>query len=1329
MKTKIILVSVIVFWAVHLYAQPQSIVKVAENSADKMRLVVSTGELTASRQELYGIAFSQLHIEGFGPSQEVGLPCLPTMVRLLEVPLCKGFDIKVQHVVADTLPLAQLGVSAPVAPLQPSRSKSDTSRPYLVQQVEAYARDEFMGTATVSVEAIGVARSQNLARLVLSPVRYNAVRGELIVVRTMEIEIAYRQPDIEATMRIARLHASPMFASTATLNGAFESNEQSELVRSAMAEHRLAEQNGTFEQGDGFQLKDAASNAPVRYLIVAHSSFRGELDTFMAWKRRKGFITDIVYTGDAGVGTTAQSIAAYVKLQYTNATRSLPAPTFLLLVGDVEQIPAFDGEYAYAFESHVTDLYYATWTDGDLLPDCYYGRFSAQDVEQLVPQIEKTLMYEQYTFADPTFLDNAVMVAGIDGATSSDNAYTYGDPAMDYAVSTYINGDAGFASVVYYKNNTANVPAAANVAVRYNGGTNYEAQANALRGLYSAGAGWINYTAHGDIGEWSMPSFRTSDVSDMTNRQKFGFMIGNCCLSNSFDAATCLGEALLRRGDYCGAVAYIGATNSTYWSEDFYWSVGLRSNISNTMNTVYDGANLGMYDRLVHSHGEPRALHCTSAGAMMMAGNMAVESSSSERKAYYWEVYNLMGDPSVMPWLARPVAGVLQAGGSLVCGSTTLAVTTAPYAYVALTEGSEHRLVAAAFANGQGQATLIFESISVGNYELVVTAQNRTPVFMHLTAVVPEGPYEVVTGMAVSDVGQLSLGTEIEPWQLPAGDTVFFDISIANIGTAACDSARVSLRCDAEVLLPLHSSVVVGRVGAGDTLVFSGCAAAKVWSHTPEGTATRITAVVDFVAGGDTLRSMTNHEFAVVAPRLVRRGVGFSRSSIAPGDTVVASITYRNEGSLSFRPASVDVVPLTQRVAAECGRQYTFRAGAEQTIELQLVLSRQLPASLLYPLPLVMTDGSYLFRDTVYMQIGESVTEDFETGGFNHFPWRNGTYPWQITRVPSEVHDGMFSARSCNFSGDEARNKSSELTLVWSSPVDDSIAYWRRVSSEEHYDEFIFSIDGVEKERVSGELRWQRVAFAVPAGTHTFKFAYSKDWSHSDGSDCVWIDNVKLPSAGTVYRYTVDSVCQGEPYMFGGVNVASALRPGTYHFADTTAANLEQWLTLTVGRPINLMLTPADTTIELGQPVTLSASGAEQYRWNKGYTVPTLMLYPTGRVNSYVVTGRSGGCSDTRQVTVTVRGATEGMAPEPVQCLGLKAFPNPARDVINVEIEGLSLTASWVRLYDMQGRLVAVPCRGSGTGVQIGVQGLSRGLYLLQVATPDKVYLKKIIVN
>ncbi|MBQ1647452.1 MAG: hypothetical protein II047_03125, partial [Bacteroidales bacterium] len=94
-----------------------------------------------------------------------------------------------------------------------------------------------------------------------------------------------------------------------------------------------------------------------------------------------------------------------------------------------------------------------------------------------------------------------------------------------------------------------------------------------------------------------------------------------------------------------GAMGYIGASNNSYWGEDFYWAVGYRSNI--TANPTYSASALGAYDKLFHQHNENYNAWVSTISGMMTAGNMTVQATSSSLKKYYWEIYHCFGDPSV----------------------------------------------------------------------------------------------------------------------------------------------------------------------------------------------------------------------------------------------------------------------------------------------------------------------------------------------------------------------------------------------------------------------------------------------------------------------------------------------------------------------------------------------------------------------------------------------------------------------------------------------------------------------------------------------------------
>ena len=105
--------------------------------------------------------------------------------------------------------------------------------------------------------------------------------------------------------------------------------------------------------------------------------FEEELQEFIAWKKRLGFDIIEAYKGDDGVGNTKESMKAFVQSHYDNSTAEEPAPTYLLIVGDHEQIPSFqmgNGNWG----GHTSDMVYCEFDgNGDYFPEMYYGRFSA----------------------------------------------------------------------------------------------------------------------------------------------------------------------------------------------------------------------------------------------------------------------------------------------------------------------------------------------------------------------------------------------------------------------------------------------------------------------------------------------------------------------------------------------------------------------------------------------------------------------------------------------------------------------------------------------------------------------------------------------------------------------------------------------------------------------------------------------------------------------------------------------------------------------------------------------------------------------------------------
>ena len=1215
--------------------------------------------------------FNVITMDDFMPSGKVGDPSLPSLSKMIEISLCDRLDVTVNEMLCDTIDANEIGIDRPLIPMQPSRRKSDTTAFHMVKNAQTYACNSFIGAETIVVENTGIARNHNLARIAYNPIRWNPVTNQIIVVKSITITIHQRNADIAATKTLQKTHSSRAYD-----NGINTINTLGS--------------------------KDNYLSAPVRYTIVSHSMFRGLLDDFAKWKSRQGFIVDLVYTDQPEVGSSSTSIKNYLKGLYDNATASMPAPTYVLFVGDIAQIPAF--QLVSQGTTHYSDINYCNWTENDRIPDCFYGRFSAQNAEQLIPQIEKTLMYEQYTFPDDSYLGNASLTAGVDGGSANDNGYTYGDPAMDYIAKYYINTTNGFDNVVYYKNNTSFAPNGVTVT----GSSNNYTTANLLLNYYNNGCGWANYSAHGSETAWSNPGFSNSDVANMSNNNKPMIMIGNCCLSNSFQIDACLGEALLRKGNNAGAVSYIGASDYTYWVEDFYWTVGVRTNINNTMNTTYNNANLGMYDRLFHSHGETTDKWCTSAGSMIFGGNMAVESSPSQddMKLYYWQVYHLMGDPSLMPYIhGRANNLTAQHDNSIDMAATSFYVSTVPYAYIGFSDENGN-LCGAGYADGNGNATVnIFSPMTPEPHTIVITAQGYKP-YQNTINIESQGIYVVA-----EDMQPLSA--------IEAGKHVAFDISLSNLGATDADSLFIefqslegNIHIDTTGIIALPS----GLAGRQQSMLHNVCNA-SVWENVKDQSLASIKMIVRWGHRNNTKTSKT-FNFTINAPK-PEIYLHTMDSALVDNGSTTFTVTNRNSGNAALENAYITLRSMEPSLSISNDTFIVDRVEPGQRFLQTYTLSAlgSIPQNRSTVFVQTIRYGNIVKLDTLKVQFGEDLSViNFDDNSWGAIDWMQDANPWELTN--EESHSGNYSARSKRWTyNNPGNNKNSSMTFEWTSSVDDSITFYAKVSSEANYDKLYFSIDNNVLMEMSGtNVDWTRKAYFVPAGTHTFKFNYRKDYSQSLGSDCGWIDDIHLPANGTVHQYIIDSVCAGETYIVDGTTIATAsLQPNEFHLATDTADNTIRHIMLYVAAIPEVTIVGGDVTIREGETVRLMAQGAERYQWNNGANTPVIDVYPT-TITEYSVTGWNGKCSATSTTTITVSG-TIGIEVAEKGISDILLYPNPAKESVIISCKDMQMAI----ISDINGRQIMKQTI-SGDNAMLNISSLHEGLYIIQIRLENGNY-------
>ena len=159
---------------------------------------------------------------------------------------------------------------------------------------------------------------------------------------------------------------------------------------------------------------------------------------------------------------------------------------------------------------------------------------------------------------------------------------------------------------------------------------------------------------------------------NMSNNNKYPTMVGNCCLTNAFDSGTCFGEALLRKSGG-GAIGYIGGSDVTYWNEDYWWGVGEGSILA---NPSYNNTGEGAYDGMFHNNNESNWAIVNTA--IIMVGNLAVAEANG-MDDYYWEIYHLMGDPSLSTYLGIPEENNVSFTPLIPVGSEAIEIQANPY--------------------------------------------------------------------------------------------------------------------------------------------------------------------------------------------------------------------------------------------------------------------------------------------------------------------------------------------------------------------------------------------------------------------------------------------------------------------------------------------------------------------------------------------------------------------------------------------------------------------------------------------------------------------------
>lgn len=525
--------------------------------------------------------FALIRIDDEQLSCNDGTAKLPVINKFIEIPQGPNQPIiTINDESWQETSLSELKLPDKIVPSQPSilKSQSPDSNTFVIDN-EYYSLDAFQPEQKVEIQQTGQIRAHRFLHFKLNPVRYNPLTGNVQILRHCNISIKIPTPDMQQTQQVLHRYNSEEFE---------------------YFSKTLFDNSQTFLDNNGFS---STQKNQLGYLIIVYDDFYDEIIPLATWKERIGFSVTTTNTSDIPGGPTKNNIKAYIQTAYDNW--SVP-PSYVLLVGDIAQVPTFIGTVTYPYTPDAVDLYYVTLAGSDYFPDAYIGRFPAATEADVNAMVNKTLYYEKGNFDNTSWIKKAAFMAGNDN-------YQVSEGTHNYVISNHLNPNNYTCDKIYE--------------------VTYGAVSQDVTNALNNGRSLAIFSGHGSQTSWADgPSYSQSNVNNLMNSNIYPFVCSHACLTGSFQISECFGETWLRAPNK-GGLAFWGASESTYWDEDdilekgmfqAWWDDGVE-----TIGAMTDKALYSVYENY----------------------------SGGGKSLYYYEIYNILGDPSIALWQDEPNIG------------------------------------------------------------------------------------------------------------------------------------------------------------------------------------------------------------------------------------------------------------------------------------------------------------------------------------------------------------------------------------------------------------------------------------------------------------------------------------------------------------------------------------------------------------------------------------------------------------------------------------------------------------------------------------------------
>ena len=577
------------------------------------------------------VSFKQVNIAATGFLAESGKPLLPSFGRYVQIPFNCGYKFtaeKGKPVQFDDILML---------PAQEKLTDYPEDEHVFEYDKEFYSKDEFYPSDVVAVTGPFEIDGYNALLVHVRPFQYNPAKRKLVgcgnIVINIDVSLKKGEsvdyPFIDPGLN--REAYGNLF-----LNPRRRVEERLEIEPAAIPFPPIARPRGP------------------EFLIIYHDTFKGAAEKMARWKNMRGLRTETVSIGT--VGNTVSQIKTYIRNRRKFIFSRL---RYVLLFGDVDMITPetiTGGPYG----SNITDYYYSTKTDptgstDHVLTWLSIGRIPVRTADEGTTVVDQVIAYEKNPPCDPEYYQRMAFAAYFqddfpqDGR--ADRAYM---KTMEDIREHMIT--LGFDVERIYVSNNQNPQ-------EYVDGTPIPQEVinsivdgdTATRMLVSTTAEGQLLTGHRDHGSsngWSHPSFSTSHLEAITSEYPTMFYSINC-LTGKFDLTApteSFAENILRMKG--GAPSLVAATRSSHtWLNN------------DLMRALFDAMWAGVLPAFPGSTASYPVKY-NRLGDILNYGKSYLPvalSGSAEHIKDHFEIYHIIGDPTIELWKAEPVPIAIRA--------------------------------------------------------------------------------------------------------------------------------------------------------------------------------------------------------------------------------------------------------------------------------------------------------------------------------------------------------------------------------------------------------------------------------------------------------------------------------------------------------------------------------------------------------------------------------------------------------------------------------------------------------------------------------------------